>query len=46
MQHLRGVGFSFDTSGDIDQFVQENFSCADCDLDMSLVSRGIVYGLP
>lgn len=46
MQQLRGVGFSFDTSGDIDQFVQENFSCVDCDLDMQLVSRGLVYGLP
>lgn len=46
MQHLRGVGFSFDTSGDIDQFVQENFACDDCDLDMQLVSRGVVYGLP
>lgn len=46
MQHLRGVGFSFANSGDIDTFVAQNFSCQDCTLDMRLLSRGTVYGTP
>lgn len=30
----------------MDTFVHQNFSCQDCDLDMSLVSRGRIYGTP